>query len=118
MSDTRFMQDEVARRALKDDLTRFNCRVAQPDDPPLFTRTPHSSAQTVLWRWSDLAPSWTGLDKSWISGLAGSVALCACTIPGLPYGTTPTFWGSICKLSCQEKSRPPTVIPQAHSASS
>ncbi len=56
MGEMHTMQDEAARRALKDDLTRHNFRIAQPDDQPLFTRSPQSAAQTVLWRWSDIEP--------------------------------------------------------------
>ena len=50
------MVDGQARKALKDDLARFDCRIHQPDDPPLFTREPRSEMQTVHWRWKDLEP--------------------------------------------------------------
>ena len=56
MSETTTMADADARRALNNELARFHCRVAQPDDPPLFTREPRPAEQTVHWRWSDLAP--------------------------------------------------------------
>ena len=44
MAEQQSMVDEAARRALKEDLAKFHCRVQQPDDPPLFTRTVMSSS--------------------------------------------------------------------------
>ena len=40
MSESITPEDAAARRALKADLERFNCKVHQSDDPPLFTRQP------------------------------------------------------------------------------
>jgi gentisate 1,2-dioxygenase len=95
MGDTHAMKDEAARRALKDDLARFNFRVAQPDEPPLFTRTPQSAAQSVLWRWADIEPMLDRLGKELVLGAGGQRRTLRLHNPGLPYGTTPTFWASI-----------------------
>ncbi len=83
------------RRALGAHLAQFNCRVHQPDDPPTMTREPQSPMQPLHWRWSDL--------ERLIERIGAEVALEAgsdrrtlrLTNPGLPYGTTHTFWGSI-----------------------
>lgn len=96
MGDTHTgMQDEAARRALKEDLARFNCRVAQPDDPPLFTRSPASTAQSLHWRWRDLEPLLERLGQELVLGAGGQRRTLRLHNPGLPYGTTPTFWASI-----------------------
>jgi len=95
MGESASMQDEAARRALKEDLARFHCSVAQPDDPPLFTRTPQSTAQTVHWRWSDLEPLLERLGQELAIGSGGQRRTLRLHNPGLPYGTTPTFWASI-----------------------
>ncbi len=95
MSDTVTMADADARRALKDDLARMNCRVHQPDDPPLFTREPRSDMQTVLWRWSDMMPLLERIGEQIKLGSAGQRRTLRLSNPGLPYGTTHTFWGSI-----------------------
>ncbi|HSW19589.1 MAG TPA: cupin domain-containing protein [Ramlibacter sp.] len=95
MGESSVMHDEAARRALKADLARFNCRVAQPDDPPLFTRQPNSAAQTVLWRWTDLEPLLDRLGQELAIGSGGQRRTLRLHNPGLPYGTTPTFWASI-----------------------
>ena len=56
MGETTAMRDADARRALRDDLERLQCRVHQPDDPPLFTREPRSTMEPVHWRWRELLP--------------------------------------------------------------
>ena len=60
MGETTAMRDAEARRALKDDLARLQCRVHQPDDPPLFTREPRSTMEPVHWRWRELLPMQPG----------------------------------------------------------
>lgn len=95
MGEMHTMQDEAARRALKDDLTLHNFRIAQPDDQPLFTRSPQSAAQTVLWRWSDIEPMLRRLGEQLVLGEGGQRRTLRLQNPGLPHGTTPTFWGSI-----------------------
>jgi gentisate 1,2-dioxygenase len=95
MTPQHTMSDEAARRALKDDLARFNCRVQQPDDPPLFTRTPQSAMQTVHWRCTDLEPLLERLGQQLTLEPGGNRRTLRLHNPGLPYGTTHTFWASI-----------------------
>jgi gentisate 1,2-dioxygenase len=95
MAQQHTMADEAARRALKEDLAKFNCRVHQPDDPPLFSRTPQSASQTVHWRWTDLAPLLDRLGKQLTLEPGGNRRTLRLHNPGLPYGTTHTFWASI-----------------------
>ncbi|GAA5232448.1 cupin domain-containing protein [Verticiella sediminum] len=89
------MSDAAARQALKQDLARYHCRVHQPDDPPLFTREPSSATQTVHWRWRDLEPLLERLGREIALGSAGMRRTLRLQNPGLPYGTTHTFWASI-----------------------
>lgn len=95
MADQHTMPDEAARRALKEDLARFNCRVQQPDDPPLFSRTPQSAMQTVHWKWADLEPLLDRLGRQLTLEPGGNRRTLRLHNPGLPYGTTHTFWASI-----------------------
>lgn len=95
MSSTAAMKDADARRSLKEDLAKFNCRVHQPDDPPLFTREPESATQSVHWRWRDLSPLLDRLGAQIDLGSGGQRRTLRLSNPGLPYGTTHTFWGSI-----------------------
>lgn len=92
MSET---DDAVARRALSDVLGKFNCRVHQPDDPPLFSKEPKSSMRSTLWRWSDLEPLLTRLGSEVGLKAGGSRRTLRLSSPGLESGTTPTFWASI-----------------------
>jgi len=89
------MRDAQARRDLGRDLARFNCRVHQPDDPPLFTREPDSSMQPLHWRWTDLEPLLDRIGAQLQLEAKGNRRTLRLTNPGLPYGTTPTIWGSI-----------------------
>ncbi|MCY1271275.1 Gentisate 1,2-dioxygenase [compost metagenome] len=89
------MVDSEARTALKADLAAFNCRVHQPDDPPLFTRDPRSSMQTVHWRWADLEPLLRRVGDAIAIGSGGQRRTLRLANPGLPFGTTHTFWASI-----------------------
>jgi gentisate 1,2-dioxygenase len=95
MGETVSMADAQARRLLKEDLARFNCRVHQPDEPPLFTREPQPDAQTVLWRWSDINPLLERLGEQIDLAAAGPRRTLRLQNPGLPYGTTFSFWASI-----------------------
>ncbi|MGI4814206.1 MAG: cupin domain-containing protein [Janthinobacterium lividum] len=95
MSNDTVMADADARRALKDDLLRMNCRVHQPDDPPLFTPEPRSPMQPIHWRWSDLLPLLERIGAKIDIGSGGQRRTLRLANPGLPWGTTPTFWGSI-----------------------
>lgn len=89
------MRDADARRSLKADLARMNCRVHQPDDPPLFTREPRSAMKPVHWRWRDLEPLLERIGEQIDIGSGGQRRTLRLANPGLPYGTTHTFWGSI-----------------------
>ncbi|NUZ06102.1 cupin domain-containing protein [Piscinibacter koreensis] len=95
MADTSSLTDADARRALKADLARFNCRVAQPDDPPLFTREPKPDVQSLHWRGRDLMPLLERLGREVDLGAGGPRRTLRLHNPGLPYGTTNTFWASI-----------------------
>ena len=89
------MEDAEARRALKEDLAKHQIHIQQPDDPSLFTRTPNSSMRPVHWRWGDLIGllKKIGADLNIDSG--GNRRTIRLANPGLPFGTTPTFWCSI-----------------------
>ena len=92
--ETSNMADADARRSLKADLARMNCRV-HLTTPPLFTREPRSDMQTVLWRWNDLMPLLKRIGEQISLGSGGQRRTLRLANPGLPYGTTHTFWGSI-----------------------
>jgi gentisate 1,2-dioxygenase len=89
------MADAEQRRSLAQNLARYNCRVHQPDDPPLFTKEPKSSMTALHWRWTDLAPLLDQVGASLRLEAGGNRRTIRLTNPGLPYGTTPTFWASI-----------------------
>lgn len=95
MSEVKSMVDDDVRRALKEELARFHCRVQQPDDPPLFTRTPESAMHTVHWKWRDLQPLLDKLGRQLALEPGGSRRTLRLHNPGLAYGTTHTFWASI-----------------------
>jgi gentisate 1,2-dioxygenase len=95
MAEHHPMADQDARRALKEDLARFNCRVQQPEDPPLFSRAPVSAVQTVLWRWADLQPLLERLGRQLALEPGGNRRTLRLANPGLAVGTTHTFWASI-----------------------
>jgi len=95
MAEQHTLPDEAARLALKQDLARFNCRVHQPDDPPLFSRSPQSAMQTVHWKWTDLEPLLDRLGRQLTLEPGGNRRTLRLQNPGLPYGTTHTFWASI-----------------------
>ena len=95
MSESITPEDAAARRALKADLERFNCKVHQSDDPPLFTRQPQPDMKSVHWRWRDLEPLLDRIGQEVALGAGGPRRTLRLHNPGLPYGTTHTFWGSI-----------------------
>jgi gentisate 1,2-dioxygenase len=94
MAET-MMSDASERRALSSELERFNCRVAQPDDPPLFTRQPVSAMKPCHWRSEDLDRLLDMIGAKLKLEAGGQRRTIRLTNPGLPYGTTPTFWASI-----------------------
>lgn len=89
------MPDAEARRSLKADLALHHCRVHQPDDPPLFTREPMSAMQPVHWKREILLPLLDRIGSQIAIGSGGQRRTLRLANPGLPYGTTPTFWASI-----------------------
>jgi gentisate 1,2-dioxygenase len=94
-SESILTADADARRSLKADLAVLNCRVHQPDDPTLFTREPKPDVKTVLWRWRDLQPLLARLGSEVDLAASGPRRTLRLQNPGLPYGTTNTFWASI-----------------------
>jgi gentisate 1,2-dioxygenase len=94
MSDAT-MSDAKERQDLAEELANFNCRVAQPDDPPLFTKEPVSTMRACHWRADDLARLLEKLGASLKLEAGGQRRTLRLTNPGLPYGTTPTFFASI-----------------------
>jgi gentisate 1,2-dioxygenase len=95
MAETASLRDAEARRTLKQDLARFNCRVHQADDPPLFSREPRSSMKSFHWKWSILEPLLDRLGEEIDLGARGPRRTLRLASPGLDVGTTPTFWASI-----------------------
>ena len=89
------MTDADARLALAKELEKFNCRVAQPDDPPLFTKEPAMVMQPLHWSAVDLARLLDEIGAALKLERGGTRRTLRLTNPGLPYGTTPTFWASI-----------------------
>ena len=89
------MSDANARRELVAELAALNCRVAQPDDPPVFTRTPCSTMRPCHWRATDLARMFDRIGANLQLEAGGQRRTIRLTNPGLPYGTTPTFWASL-----------------------
>jgi len=87
--------DAAARRQLEQELAPFNCGVHQPHDPPLFTREPQSSMVALHWRRDDLDRLLARIGASLKLETGGNRRTLRLTNPGLPYGTTPTFWASI-----------------------
>jgi gentisate 1,2-dioxygenase len=95
MGNEAIMHDAAARQTLNADLARVHCRVHQPTDPRLFTSEPESPMVPIHWRWSDLAPLLDRLGTEIAIGSGGQRRTLRLTNPGLPYGTTPSFWASI-----------------------
>jgi len=89
------MSDATQRQELADELAKYGVRVAQPDDPPLFTREPKSSMQPFHWKAADLARLLEKIGAALKLEQGGQRRTLRLTNPGLPYGTTPTFWASI-----------------------
>src|ERR1700730_14208442 len=92
---THAMSDAEARRALSEELARFDVRVAQPDDIPLFTRDPRATMQPRHWRAADLEVLLDKIGAKLTLEAGGQRRTLRLTNPGLSYGTTPTLWVSI-----------------------
>lgn len=89
------MSDASQRERIRDRLAKMNCRVHQADDPPLFTRTPQSTARPVLWRWSELLPMLDLIGEQIKIGSGGQRRTLRLANPALAFGTSSTFWASI-----------------------
>ena len=89
------MRDEEARRELKAELDAYHIHIQQPHDPPLFTKVPHSSMQPVHWKAADLKVLLRKIGEGLNIDSGGNRRTLRLANPGLPYGTTPTFWCSI-----------------------
>lgn len=89
------MSDAEERRALSDQLARYNMRVAQPDDPPLFTREPKPSMLPLHWKAADIEQMLHAIGANLKLESGGQRRTLRLTNPGLPYGTTTTLWCSI-----------------------
>lgn len=87
--------DGDRRRALNGDLERFNLAVHQHGGPPLFTREPQPAMQSLHWKSSELLPLLDRLGREVDLGAGGPRRTLRLSNPGLPYGTTPSFWASI-----------------------
>ena len=92
---TSTMSDLQERKALSEELARYGVRVAQPDDPPLFTTEPTSSMEPFHWKATDLDALLEKIGERLKLEQGGQRRTLRLTNPGLPYGTTPTFWASI-----------------------
>jgi gentisate 1,2-dioxygenase len=89
------MTDAGERAALADELAAFNTRVAQPNDPPLFTKDPSSTMKACHWKAADISNLLDKIGAKLKLEAGGQRRTLRLTNPGLPYGTTPTFWVSI-----------------------
>jgi len=92
---TSTMSDSQERKALSEELARYGVRVAQPDDPPLFTTEPTSSMEPFHWKATDLDALLEKIGERLKLEQGGQRRTLRLANPGLPYGTTPTFWASI-----------------------
>jgi gentisate 1,2-dioxygenase len=89
------MSDAQARNEIQAELKAHNIAVAQPDDPPLFTRDPVSPMIAYHWKAADLARLLDLIGSRLKLEAGGMRRTLRLANPGLPYGTTPTFWASI-----------------------
>lgn len=89
------MSDAAARSEIQAELRAHNIAVAQPDDPPLFTPQPVTTMQPYHWRAGDLARLLDLIGSRLKLEAGGMRRTLRLANPGLPYGTTPTFWASI-----------------------
>lgn len=88
------MVDADERKALIEELQKYNFRVSSPDKP-LFTKEPSSSMVPVLWKAGDIAEQLEQIGNRLKLQAGGARRTLQLSNPGLPYGTTPTFWVSI-----------------------
>jgi len=94
MRDTDVAAD-AAEDAFLEQLELLGVRIQQPEDTPLFTPEPQAKMTPMHWKWSDLAPLMDELQERLQLVPGGGRRTLKLANPGLPYGTTPTFWASI-----------------------
>jgi gentisate 1,2-dioxygenase len=87
--------DASIRAALRERLRHDGLKISQPDEPPLFTRTPQSSMQPMHWKSADLMAYLEELGRVLDLRPGGDRRTLRLANPGLEFGTTPTFWVSI-----------------------
>lgn len=95
MHDGSPMDDANARRALKAELDSHHIHIHQPDAPPLFTKVPEPPMTSVHWKWADLKRLLAKIGEGLSMDSGGNRRTLRLANPGLPFGTTPTFWCSI-----------------------
>lgn len=88
------MVDADERKALIEELQKYNFRVSSPDKP-LFTKEPSSSMVPVLWKAGDIAEQLEQIGNRLKLQAGGARRTLQLSNPGLLYGTAPTFWVSI-----------------------
>lgn len=89
------MTDSREREELAAELTRYNLTVHRPGDPPLFTAEPRPAMKPWHWRAADIGRLLEKLGEHLKLEAGGQRRTLRLTNPGLPWGTTPTFWASI-----------------------
>ncbi len=87
--------DLEARTRLRAAMREAGLTVHHPDDEPVFTRVPTTSMVPMQWRWQDLDRYVGELGRILDLAPGGARRTLRLANPGLPYGTTPTFWASI-----------------------
>ncbi|PBC51544.1 cupin domain-containing protein [Rhodococcus sp. ACPA1] len=96
MTDTNVIDDDArVRAALRERLGKDGLKISQPDEPPLFTRTPESPMEPMHWKSRDLLAYLEELGRVLDLRPGGDRRTLRLANPGLDYGTTPTFWASI-----------------------
>jgi gentisate 1,2-dioxygenase len=76
-------------------LEALGIRIARPGEDALFTAEPEPSMVPMHWKWSELKPLFSDLSEHLKLTPGGARRTLKLANPGLPYGTTPTFWASI-----------------------
>jgi gentisate 1,2-dioxygenase len=93
---TTAVEDRAAARAeLVSDLDAAGVAIHQPSDGPLFTAAPEPTMVPMHWSWADLQGFLDRLGQVVDLRPGGARRTLRLANPGLPYGTTPTFWASI-----------------------
>jgi gentisate 1,2-dioxygenase len=95
MAELATQNDVEARAELRDKLWAEGIRIAQPDDQPLFTRTPQSPMVPMHWKAGVLEDFLEEIGRVLNLEPGGDRRTLRLANPGLEYGTTPTFWASI-----------------------